>query len=227
MDNTLQFIPLYIINGKDDLNILQPLRGDYNPFIGESSHLSDIWSLLQHFIDNSSSSQPCFINGDWKFLNTVLGLQAPTSTYPCPVCIVSIDDFSSIDRFRDRLPSDKHSRNPDSPIPLLTVPVDRIVPLPLHLFLGIGNRVLNKILSNSSLINHNNNSLSSSVSSIKTNHTRGCTGLSDLYDMNGPELSRFFDKFIPDNIVNNLIESSGIRTREKKSTDNIESKNFN
>lgn len=214
----LQFIPLYVINKPDDIASLLPFRGDYFPFTGVSSHLKDVWSMLQYFIDHSSTKQPCFLTGDWSFLNTILGLLQPGAVYPCPICLICKDDFTST--AEPRQPTDKHSRLPTEA--LLNCPVKQIVPLPLHLFLGFGNRVLSKILSHATLIQNSN--LTSSVNSVKQCHTRGCGGLADLNSLNGPELKKFFQQHIPDKMLKQAVDALGITTR-KKNTNNIKELN--
>ena len=89
-------------------------------------------------------STPCcsilaFLNGDWPFINALLGFKAPSATHPCPVCIISSSSFLRSARYRT--PRDSHSIHPDQPA-LLTILPERIVPTPLHLFLGISNRII-------------------------------------------------------------------------------------
>jgi hypothetical protein len=208
-DKTLEFCPIYLIYGKENLDTFLQLRGDYYPFIGESEKYKDIYSILQYFIDNNKA----FLNGDWKFLNMILGIQSPNCTYPCPICIVSIDNFNSITNYPARLSTDKHSRI-ENHIPLLTIATDRIVPLPLHLYLGIGNRILDKVFKTSTIINQS--SLEQCISSIKTTHKRGCGGLSDIHELNGNELNNIIKKPILNNLIQSSIYSSGISTRNQQ-----------
>ena len=62
--------------------------------------------------------------------------------------------------------------------------------LPLHLFLGISNRIIldaYKELFGEGVVME-------AVQKIKTVHSVGCGGLSDLYDLNGPEISKWIKK---------------------------------
>lgn len=90
---------------------------------------------------------------------------------------------------RYRTPNDRHSRNPDQPS-LLTIVSESIVPTPLHLFLGISNRIIldaYKELFGESVVLE-------AVQSIKTVHSAGCSGASDLHELNGPEISKWIKK---------------------------------
>src|SRR4051794_34391972 len=91
--------------------------------------------VLQHLIDTRGA----FLNGDWPFINAVLGLMSPSATHPCPICIVSHNNYLHSSRYRT--PADKHSRHPQQSA-LLPIQPERIVPTPLHLFLGISNRII-------------------------------------------------------------------------------------
>jgi predicted house-cleaning noncanonical NTP pyrophosphatase (MazG superfamily) len=122
----------------------------------------------------------------------------------------------------DQLSSRPPDLSPDHQLstantPLLSIPVDRIVPLPLHLLLGIGNRVLKILLSNIP-------ESDKSISSIKTCHTRGCTGKSDYFDLNGAEIAKFFDKYIPDNILQKFINKPLVITTRRQNDNNMEVK---
>jgi hypothetical protein len=109
---------------------------------------------------------------------------APAATHPCPICIVSKDGLLHSARYRT--PVDKHSRLAGAQ-PLLTIPAERIVPTPLHLFLGISNRIIldayTELFGEAAVL--------TAVAAVKTVHSAGCGGLSDLYDLNGPEISKF------------------------------------
>jgi hypothetical protein len=150
------------------------------PFVGDSAAFPHIFAVLQHFIDALGA----FLNGDWCFLNAVLGLMAPAATHPCPICIVSKGSLLHSARYREA--GDKHSRLAGAQ-PLLTIPAERIVPTPLHLFLGISNRIIldayTELFGEPAVL--------TAVAAVKTVHSAGCGGLSDLYDLNGPEISKF------------------------------------
>jgi hypothetical protein len=74
--------------------------------------------------------------------------------------------------------------------PLLTIPPERIVPTPLHLFLGISNRIILDAFSELLGKEH----VQSALTAITTVHSAGCGGKSDLYDLNGPEISKWIKK---------------------------------
>jgi hypothetical protein len=178
------FDALLVYEGSDSWEELNRLmKNGLTPFTGDSSHFPHIFAVLQHLINTRSA----FLNGDWPFINGLLGLMSPSSTHPCPICIVSHNNFFHTARYRTT--SDKHSIDRDHS-PLLTIHPERIVPTPLHLFLGISNRIildaLKELLGESVVLE--------AIQSIKTVHSAGCGGLSDLYDLNGPEISKFIRK---------------------------------
>jgi len=125
-----------------------------------------------------------FLNGDWPFINAVLGLMAPSATHPCPICIISHNSFTKTSRYRR--PGDKHSIDAEHS-PLLTINPERIVPTPLHLFLGISNRIILDAFSE--LLGKE--LVEQSLHRVTTIHTAGCGGLSDLHQLNGPEIRKW------------------------------------
>jgi hypothetical protein len=139
--------------------------------------------VLQHLIDTRSA----FLNGDWPFINAVLGLMSPSATHPCPICIVSHKSFLSTSRHRT--PADTHSIDRTHQ-PLLTIPPERIVPTPLHLFLGISNRIILDAFSE--LLGRER--VEMALKGISTVHSAGCSGAADLHDLNGPEISKWIKK---------------------------------
>jgi hypothetical protein len=128
---------------------------------------------------------------DWPSINAVLGLMAPSATYPCPICIIAHNSFTKTARYRT--PADRHSRAAGQQ-PLLTIPPERIVPTPLHLFLGISNRIILDAFSEL----FDSDVMTAAVKQATTVHSAGCGGKSDLYELNGPEISKFIKQFDPE-----------------------------
>ena len=183
-DNTTLCMPARVRRRRQLVGVAGlPCRGIDTPFAGESAAFPHIWAVLQHFIDTRGA----FLNGDWRFINAVLGLMAPSATHPCPICIISHKNFLSSSRYRT--PADKHSIDRTHQ-PLLTIPPERIVPTPLHLFLGISNRIILDAFSE--LLGKER--VEAALKSITTVHSAGCGGKSDLYDLNGPEISKWIKK---------------------------------
>ena len=88
--HTQHFAALLVYEGGDSWLELQDCRAEgLTPFTGDSAAFPHIWAVLQHFIDTRGA----FLNGDWPFINAVLGLMAPSATHPCPICIVSHKSF--------------------------------------------------------------------------------------------------------------------------------------
>lgn len=164
-------------DGPDELAALK--QPGLTPFTGDSTAFADIFAVLQHLITQNRA----YLNGDWPFLNAVLGLMSPSASHPCPICIVSKSHF--LFRARTRQATDRHSRGAVSP--LLTIEPERIVPTPLHIYLGVGNRIIldvHRELFGEALVD-------TAVKRIKTVHTVSGGGASSVHDLTGPELTKF------------------------------------
>ena len=184
MDGKQHFAALLVYDGGDQYKDLRALTEEGTTrFVGASAPFTTIFQVLQHLID----TQKAFLNGDWLFLNVVLGLKNANAKHPCPICIVS--DASFLRSARYRLPADKHSLNSHQPA-LLLISSDRIVPTPLHVFLGISNRIIMKVFPGL----FGEEAVVKAVRSIKTLHSAGCGGLSDLWDLNGQEITKWIKK---------------------------------
>jgi hypothetical protein len=181
---TQHFAALLVYAGSDGWEELNTLREpSLTPFTGDSAAFPHIFAVLQHFINTRSA----LLNGDWPFVNTLLGLKNASATHPCPICIVSHNSFLRTARYRT--PADKHSRHPQQPA-LLTINPKRIVPTPLHLFLGISNRIILDAFSEllgKERVEH-------ALKSITTVHSAGCGGLADLHELNGPEIRKWIKR---------------------------------
>jgi hypothetical protein len=178
------FAALMVYKGSDKYDDLSRLTAlSLAPFTGESAGFPHIFAVLQHLIDTRAA----FLNGDWLFINAILGLMAPSATHPCPICIISHNNFLRAARYRT--PADQLSIHPDHPALLHILP-ERIVPTPLHVFLGISNRIIfgafHELFGESAV--------EQAVQRIKTVHSAGCSGLSDLYELNGQEISKWIKK---------------------------------
>lgn len=181
MDGKQHFAALLVYDGGDQYEDLRALTEQGTTrFVGASAPFATIFQVLQHLID----TQKAFLNGDWLFLNVILGLKNANAKHPCPICIIS--DASFLRSARYRLPTDKHSLNPHQPA-LLTIASDRIVPIPLHVFLGISNRIIMKVFPGL----FGEEAVLKAVRSIKTVHSAGCGGLADLWDLNGQEITKW------------------------------------
>jgi hypothetical protein len=205
-----KFAALLVFHGSDkydDLDTLQQVG--ITPFNGHSQHLSSIWAVLQRIIDLMKA----FLNGDWPFINGVLGLMAPSATHPCPICIISFNSFTKSARYRQ--PGDKHSVDLDHSA-LLTISPERIVPTPLHLFLGISNRIILDAFSelfSAELVEE-------TLEKVKTIHSAGCGGRSDIFQLNGPEIRKWMKQDCS-TALRTAAEKGGNLTADQKSTFSI------
>lgn len=157
------------------------------PMRGASAGFSSLFSVFQHLIDTVSTSMLILLNGDWPFINAVAGLMSPASTHPCFVC--DVHHHHLLQRGRSRSPINNPSSS--SP-PLLRIDVRCIVPLPLHAFLGISNKIIFEVLTKTCGFAPVYAVIKSEK--VKVRHSRGCSGLQDLDDMNGNELTTWLKK---------------------------------
>jgi len=181
---TQHFAALLVYAGSDSWQELHHLTtAALTPFTGDSAAFPHIFAVMQHLIDTHGA----FLNGDWPFINALLGLKSPAATHPCPICIISSSSFLRSARYRTR--ADRHSVHPDQSALLIILP-ERIVPTPLHLFLGISNRIILDAFSE--LLGKER--VEAALQTVTTVHSTGCGGASDLYDLNGPEISKWIKK---------------------------------
>ena len=176
-----KFAALMVFHGSDkydDLNILQ--QEGITPFKGDSQQFSSIFAVLQRIIDVMKA----FLNGDWPFINTVLGLKNASATHPCPICCISSNNLLGSAQYRK--PEHSHSRNFNHDR-LLTIDSERIVPTPLHLFLGISNRIILDAFSEL----FGKELVEQSLQHVTTIHSAGSSGRSDLFQLNGPEIRKW------------------------------------
>lgn len=198
-----RFAALLVYNGGDEYADLASLaEAGTSHFVGASAAYTSIFQILQHLIDSKNA----FLNGDWLFINVILGLKNAAATHPCPICIVS--DSSFLNSARYRKPGDKHSNNPLHS-PLLRIASDRIIPTPLHVFLGLSNRIIMKVFPRL----FGEQPVLAAVKRIKTVHSAGCGGLSDLWDLNGQEITKWVKK----QCSARLLEASGAPTAARAS----------
>ena len=204
---TQHFACLLVYEGGDSWLELQDCRAEgLTPFVGDSAAFPHIWAVLQHLIDTRAA----FLNGDWPFINAVLGLMSPSATHPCPICIVSHNSYLRAPRYRT--PADKHSRALGQQA-LLRIPPERIVPTPLHLFLGISNRIILDAFSE--LLGKKR--VQTALATITTVHSAGCSGKSDLYDLNGPEISKWIKRECSASVLAAAAASSALPAATKAS----------
>ena len=195
-----RFAALLVYRGKDDYDDLGTLtEPTLTPFTGASAAFPHIFSVLQHLIDTRSA----FLNGDWPFINAILGLMAPSATHPCPICIISHNSFTKTSRYRT--PHDRHSLHADHS-PLLSISPERIVPTPLHLFLGISNRIILDAFSE--LLGKD--LVEQSLKAVTTIHSAGSGGRSDLFQLNGPEIRKWIKQKRSATLLAAAVDAGGV-----------------
>ena len=180
-----KFLCLLVANCSEKHTDLKRLNTPgLTPMTGESVGFENMWAVLQHLI----TIEGAYLHGDWKFLSCVLSHMGATSNYPCFLCTIPSNHLLS-STYSLRKPS-SHPTDMNGMYkraPLLTCVPTRIVPLPLHVFLGIGNRIVDKLY----LPTFGRISLTSVLKTVKTVHAPGNGGLSDIHGLNGNELKKW------------------------------------
>ena len=205
--NQQKFAALLVYQGSDkydDLDTLQQVG--LTPFKGDSHQYGSIFSVLQRIIDLMKA----FLNGDWPFINTVLGLKNASATHPCPICTISSSNLLGSAQYRKLKSS--HSRNQQHDR-LLTIDSERIVPTPLHLFLGISNRIILEVFTEL----FGKGLVEETLERVKTIHSAGCGGISDVFQLNGPEIRKWLKKDCT-SALRTAAEAKGDLTADQKST---------
>jgi len=181
---TQHFLPLLVFEGDDDYEDMHVLRTPHvTIFSGQSDKHADIFSVLQYIINQYNA----FLNGDWPFISCMLAHKGAAASFPCPICLVPKEKLYTCAAYRR--PQDGGSLH-DWNAAFLTIPSNRIVPTPLHLYLGISNRIIFDAFKE--IIGEQQ--LAAIVSTIRTKHSVGCGGLSDLHVFNGPEIHRWIHR---------------------------------
>lgn len=179
--NKQTFAPLVFLDGKDSWDALATLKcDDVMQFEGESARFGNIWEFVQHLV----SDRGVFVGGDMVFVAHTLGLMGAASHHPCVICSVNKNDLHS------EAPARGAANNPSSHpahFALLDVPPERIVPLPLHTWLGICNKLIKETFAG--LIGEE--FVKDSIARVKQSHSRGCGGRASAMSLNGPEVAKW------------------------------------
>lgn len=226
-----KFIPLLITEGKDNyqhLSSLPPLIFD-----GDSSAFTSFFPLIQSLLDARSRRtfplhrQIALLNGDWAFLNAILGIGSCSSTHPCPICLISSNNFLGIAPYRtpdhsqrqgeawEKLTEVEKTKKATSAawssmhhVPLLVIDRTHVVPIPLHLLLGISNRIIRIIYPTI----FSAAELKQQIATIKTQPTESTGGAAQMYDMNGKEIGRWVKKHCSLQLSTSLTDAPSITT---------------
>lgn len=208
--NQQKFAALLVYQGSDKYDDIGALRqSNLTPFTGDSTAHTNIFDVLQHIIDRMEA----FLNGDWPFINTVLGLKNASAIHPCPICCISSSNLLGSAQYRKPHHSQSRNQNHDR---LLTIDSERIVPTPLHLFLGISNRIILDVFSE--LLGKE--LVEETLRQLKTVHSAGCGGVSDIFQLNGPEIRKWIKKEC-NNTLRAAAEKQNSLTAEQKATHSI------
>lgn len=204
-----KFACLVAYTGKDDYDGMNQLMNSDIKFKGESAkyeHIFEVFNNLSKHCDGLYREK-IYINGDWNFINGILGLKAPgSSIHPCFICNVQMNktrnnivitnnnhitfEYRSMDELIHH--GYDHYHRFDSQcydgvinIPLLQYPLQYIIPLPLHVLLGLVNNFI-QAMKKICIKHHHGAEYDDIIASIKT--TSVTIGASGFHTLNGNEI---------------------------------------
>jgi hypothetical protein len=186
----LRFLPLVYYSGKDsngDLRVLA--RPRLLRFSGQSEQFDHIFAVLQHLINRDP--EHTYVNGDWMFLSAVTGHSGPSSLYPCPVCTAWHRALLEPAQHRNAFTDDMQLMySLTTNTRLLRVRAENIVPLPLHVLLGLCSRIIEQTLPQL----FSAAPLQQAVDSVKRTPASPATeGLERQHHLTGPEICKWID----------------------------------
>jgi hypothetical protein len=177
-----QFTALLIFNQKDVYESFNYFnKKDILQFNGDSIQYHTIYEVLQHIIDIKKNIS--YLNGDWNSISSLLGLSSAVATYPCFICIVEKSSLQSFSKKQIRKQHQIQQHSQKNP-PLLLIAHDRIVPIPLHLFLGIGNKITGEVLVDELKVDEKQ--LQQTIDKVKS--ISSSPGAAAIHSLNGKEL---------------------------------------
>jgi hypothetical protein len=180
-EDTTRYAALMITSGKDNYSDMKALKNMDMHYIGESARYKHIFEVLQHIINDERVNRKVYLHADWNGLNAILGLKSAVSLNPCPICLVRKSELNTLKMppLRHYKRNGAHAQKDEA---LLDVRPDRIVPLPLHIYLGLCNKIIGKVAAGGN------------TGPIKTHTLNASSGRSRLHDLTGPEVSRYIKK---------------------------------
>jgi hypothetical protein len=203
------FLPFVITTGNDDWDGLSVLHSSMFQFSGLTTGYSDYHQYLQALLNDPAV---CF-GGDWNSINAAFGLSTASASYPCFACTVHLRNLLTIapPRTEDQVaintlyvldhPSTVPNMNHSLVrLPHLIVPFTRIVPTPLHVFLGLANRLVDGFVDYTSV------EFISSLRAEVKGHAEP-TGASNIYALNGPQLAKWIKGGYTDRVVQEYLRS--------------------
>lgn len=117
--------------------------------------VGELRELMENGLTTGDGTHPviAYLSGDWKFLNTVLGLSSATAAQFCPWCLCDKDDRKHLDTQHPAREQFWHEVIQGAGVyghvrkPLLDmIPPDRVFADPLHLFLRLSDTILGLFL---------------------------------------------------------------------------------
>jgi len=199
------FAPLLVMEGDDSHDRLYPLADLQLHFTGttaqalqQAGRRRSIFDVLQLILDQPGHAT--FLNGDWAFLNTVLGLQCASSSHPCYICTAHHQ------RGQTTLPASAPLRDPAAAPSatlkaadaqahynkvrpaLLTIPSERILAPLLHIMIGLCNKIVRQTYTEI----FGAAAVKKMMRSVKgLASVPGGGGVAAVHDLNGREITRW------------------------------------
>ena len=181
-----EFAALVVYEGKDNFASLSKLaRPGVLSFVGSSAAYATIYFFLQLLLFTRAPRS--FLHGDWSFINAILGYSTATAEYGCPCCLARrADNFAPAAPRPLLCHVGSYSKKHEA---LLVVRSSDIVPTPLHVMLGLFNRITRKTLP----LLLGEDATKASLQAVRTKHAYS-PGAAGVHDLNGPELASWLKR---------------------------------
>lgn len=157
VNDIASFVPLAVSTGDDGWTGLSPFADrSLAALTGESELYRTVIGAMQWLIE----AWQAWFNGDWNAINALIGLASPAATHGCFVCLATRKQMQQptlvapmrvrrvvLSDAADAASTGADARRNHSQMrpPLLLADPDRIVPAPLHAWLGFANLVVGEV----------------------------------------------------------------------------------
>jgi hypothetical protein len=171
-----RYVMLCVWNGDDTYKLMYAVKEIKFKYTGDSYLFNNIYNVLQYINNNGVYKyKKVFLNGDTWFIKRVVGMY---------VFNMMLNEYKS-----DSDDYDYKDNKDNNRIPLLNINYMLICPLPLHLWLGLGNRMCMQVMC----VLLGSSFVSDYIDKVKQKHARGRGGAFGIHNLNGSELDRFTD----------------------------------
>jgi hypothetical protein len=194
----LTYAPLVVFTGPEDYDAFAGLAESHDcfHFTGDSTDFISYVAVFEWLIREHNAK----LNGDWKAINTIVGLSTASATYGCCICLSPVRSLvtgalRSAAQHQADLNAALDEPDPSSNHSVMRLPLlaglrsSDIVPLPLHIFLGLGNLFIDEVYP--ALLSKE--VVEAAVQKVRGRRALSFGGAAREFQLTGPELKRWID----------------------------------